>query len=226
MRCFSAFHAASPRGGPWASSLIRPPVLRQCAPRNGAPVQRTPPGASAAGGEVQPAALVGGGVGDLLVGVELGQLGALAGLADAAGLVGEVDLEAVPAQLPHHRDADDARAVGQRARAHGGGAERARDAADRARVLRAVEDLERALDLELGVGGDGADVARAAREVGRWRGGLAVRLGRLEWHRLGGLRLLRDLAGALAARAQAVEEAAAAALLARRAQRQLVAAAL
>src|SRR3954451_6819515 len=25
MRCFAAFHAASPRGGPWGSSLMRPP---------------------------------------------------------------------------------------------------------------------------------------------------------------------------------------------------------
>ena len=62
--------------------------------------------------EVQLTVVVGGGVGDLVGGVELGELGALAGDARAGRLVGEIDLEAVPAELPADDDGDDA-AFGQ-----------------------------------------------------------------------------------------------------------------
>src|SRR4051794_20516384 len=174
---------------------------------------------------MQAAALVRGGVGDLLVGLELGQLVALGDPADAARLVGEVDLVAVPAQLPHHRDAHHAGAIREGAGADGRRAQRAGDAADRARVLRGVEDLERALDLELGVRRDGADVARPARQVGR-RLALRGRRGLEGGGLLRGGRLLGDLAGALTPRAQLLDERPPPPLLARCAQRQLVAARL
>ena len=61
---------------------------------------------------------------------------------------------------------DDAGALGQRAHADLGGAERAGDAADGARVVGGVEDLQRALHLQIGVGRHRAHVARAARRLG------------------------------------------------------------
>src|SRR5690349_24224812 len=163
------------------------------------------------------AAIVGGGVGDLLVVGELGQLVPLRVAADAARLVGEVDLVAVPRELPHHRDRDDAGALGQRPHADLGGAERARDAADGARVVGGVEDLQRALHLQVGVGRHGAYVARAARRLrDHLRRLLALTLALAAARRrgLGRRGLVRgdlgvDLAGALAARAQAVDERAA-----------------
>src|SRR3954453_4170291 len=78
-------------------------------------------------GEVEAAAVVGGGVGHLLLVRELGELVALRVAPDAARLVGEVDLVAVPAELPHHGDGHDARAVGQRAHGDGRGAQRPGD---------------------------------------------------------------------------------------------------
>ena len=53
--------------------------------------------------EMQAAAIVGGGVGDLLLGGELGELVALRIAPHAARLVGEVDLVAVPARAPTSR---------------------------------------------------------------------------------------------------------------------------
>ena len=46
-----------------------------------------------------------------------------------------------------------------------GRAERAGDAADRARVVGGVEELQRPLHLEVGVGGDGAHLPRPARRL-------------------------------------------------------------
>src|SRR4051794_39889140 len=156
----------------------------------------------------------------LLLRGQLAELVALGVAPDAPGLVGEVDLEAVPAQLPHDRDGDDARAVGARAHRHAGGAERAGDAADRARVVGRVEDLQRALHLQVGVGGHRAHVA----------GALAPRLGGAAGHRLllvrrrlgGRGHLVLDLAGALAARPQAIQERAPTAVVTGVAKLQLV----
>src|SRR5829696_3635257 len=188
---------------------------------------------------MQAAAVVGGGVGDLLVVGELGEFVALRVAADAAGLVGEVDLVAVPGQLPHDRDGDHAGPLRERPHRHRGRAERARDAADGAGVVGGVEDLQRALHLEVRVGGHRAHVARAARGLGdglRRLLALALALPLAAARRRGrrGRRrrvvldgdLVVDLAGTLAARAQPVEERAAAALPARVAQREVVAAGL
>src|SRR5829696_1805624 len=90
-------------------------------------------------GEVQAAAVVGGRVGDLLVRAQLGQLVALCFAPHAARLVGEVDLVAVPGQLPHDGDGHHARPVGERPDADDRRAERARDAADGPRVVGRVE---------------------------------------------------------------------------------------
>src|SRR3954447_3201508 len=185
--------------------------------------------------QVQPAALVGRRIGLLLVLADLGELGALAVLAHAARLVGQVDLEAIPAQLPHHRDDDDARAVGQRAYRDRRRAERAGHATDRARVVGRVEQLERPLHLQVGVRRHCAYVARLARRLGglgrrrrrRRVGGRAAldpahrasRLGDLRWlERL----LLGQLAGPLAAGAQALDPRRPRALVPGRAQLQLV----
>ena len=59
--------------------------------------------------------------------------------------------------------------LGERAHGDRGRAERARDAADRAHVVGRVEDVQRALHLELGVRRHRADVARAPRRLGRAR---------------------------------------------------------
>src|SRR3954469_141614 len=192
--------------------------------------------------QVQPAALVGRRIGLLLVLADLGELGALAVLADAARLVGQVDLEAIPAQLPHHRDDDDARAVGQRAYRDRRRAERAGHATDRARVVGRVEQLERPLHLQVGVRRHRAYVARLARRLGglgrRGRrigggGGPPPRARRAALDpahrapRLGALRrlerlVLGQLARPLPAGAQALDPRRARALVTRRAQLQLV----
>src|SRR5829696_795154 len=184
---------------------------------------------------MEAAAVVRGGVGDRLVVRELGQLVALRIAPDAARLVGEVDLVAVPGQLPHDRDRDDAGALRQWAHADLGSPQRARDTADRARVVGGVEDLQRPLHLQVGVGRHGAHVARAARGLrDRLRGllAIAVALALAAARRRGrrgdlvGRDLFVDVAGPLAARAQAVQERAPAALAARMAQRESGAAGL
>ena len=121
-------------------------------------------------------------------------------------------------------------------------AERARDAGDRARVLGAVEDLERALHLELGVRRHGVDVARLARRsVARLAAAAGARGARSVDDSGGSVQLGGDRAGrapalgalgelgrrrALAALAQPPEQRARRGRGARRARRQLVAAAL
>src|SRR4051794_12715409 len=153
---------------------------------------------------MQCTAFVGRRVDDLLLGDQLGQLVALGVTPDAAGLIGEVDLKAVPGELPHHGDRHHRGAVRPRSHAHAGRAQRAGDAADGARVVRGVEDVQRALHLELGVGGHGADVAlRAARRLHRQ--GLRGRRGLVL-----GLVVVGGLARALApAGPQAVDQRAA-----------------
>src|SRR5215217_3079824 len=165
------------------------------------------------------AALVGRGVDDLLLLAQLGQLVALRVAPDAAGLVGEVDLEPVPAELPHDGDRDDARPVRPRAHGHRGCAERPRDAADRARVVGRVEDLQRPLHLQIGVRRHGADVARPAR---RLRRGPGRRLGLVVYD----VGLVRNLARAPATRPQAVQEGPPATVVTRMAQLEVVAAGL
>src|SRR3954447_24353347 len=183
--------------------------------------------------QVQRAALVGRRVGLVLVLADLGELGALAVLPDAARLVGQVDLEAIPAQLPHHRDDDDARAVGQRAHRDRRRAERPGHAADRARVVGRVEQLERPLHLQVGVRRHRAYVARLARRLGglgrrgRRIGGRAALDPAHRAPRLGDLRrlerlVLGQLARPLPAGAQALDPRRARALVTRRAQLQLV----
>src|SRR3954452_24215625 len=157
-------------------------------------------------------ALVRGCVDHLLLRDQLGELVALGVAAYAAGLVGEVDLEAVPGQLPHHRDRDDGGAVGPRAHAHRGRAQRAGDAADGPRVVGRVEDIQRALHLQLGVGRHRADVALLAARLGRR--GLALPLAftprRGRRRRLLVLAALLDALDPLAAAgAQALDERAA-----------------
>src|SRR5258705_8370248 len=107
--------------------------------------------------KMETSGLVSGGIGGLVVVVELGQLRALLGHAHARGLVAEVDLVAVPAQLPGHDDRYDAALGGRRAHSDDGRTERSRNAADGARVLGAVEELDRPGDLQVGVGGDRMD---------------------------------------------------------------------
>src|SRR3954451_25118390 len=117
--------------------------------------------------EVQLALLVGRGVGDLVGGLELGELGPLGHEAHAGGFVAEVDLEAVPRELPADDDRDDA-ALGQRRPDRDDrGAEGAGDARDGARVRARVEEVERARHLQVEVRRDRVDVARLARRRGR-----------------------------------------------------------
>ena len=154
--------------------------------------------------------------------------------AHAAALVGEIDLVAVPAQLPDHGDDHDARALGQRPHGDDGGPSERATPADRARVVGCVEQLERPLHLELGVGRDRADVARLARRAGSGAGvgGLASGVGvqapdRRRGSGGGSAELgVGALAGALAPPAQPPDPRARAALLAGRAQLQLVGAVL
>ena len=96
------------------------------------------------------------------------ELGPLLGDAHPVGLVGEVDLVAVPRQLPGHDDRHDAGALGTRV-VHGDRRrpERASDPRDRARMLGHVEELERAHALHLVAGGHRVDVALAARRAAR-----------------------------------------------------------
>src|SRR3954469_8409930 len=162
--------------------------------------------------QVQRTALVGGGVRLTLLRRQLGELVALRVAPYTAGLVGQVDLEAVPRELPHHGDGHHRGPVGARAHAHGGRSERPGDAADGALVVGRVEHVERALHLELRVGRDGPDVARRPR---RLRHGRGRRLGLL-WS------LVVQIARALARVAQALEEGAPAALVARVVERQVV----
>src|SRR3954451_3451263 len=92
--------------------------------------------------EMEAPSLICGCIGGLVVGIELGQLRALLGHAYPGRLVSEVDLVAVPAQLPGHDDRHDA-ALGRRGtHSDHRRAEGARDAADGARVLGAVEELD------------------------------------------------------------------------------------
>src|SRR3954471_18874246 len=125
--------------------------------------------------EVQLALLVGRGVGHLVGGLELGELGPLRHEADPGRLVAEVDLEAVPRQLPADDDRHHAALGRRRADGDDRRAERPGDAGDGARVRARVEEVERARHLQVEVRGDGVDVAMLARRRGR---PLALALGR------------------------------------------------
>src|SRR4051812_16135670 len=124
-------------------------------------------------GEVQLALLVGRGVGDLVGRLELGELRPLGDEPDPRGLVAEVDLEAVPGQLPSDDDRHDAALGRRRAHGHDRRAQRARDTRDRARVRARVEEVERARHLELEVRRDRVNAALLAR---RRRGAVALPL--------------------------------------------------
>ncbi|CAA9466882.1 MAG: hypothetical protein AVDCRST_MAG13-116 [uncultured Solirubrobacteraceae bacterium] len=139
-----------------------------------------PPRLRPAGDEVQLAVLVGGGVGPLVGRLELGELGALRGHAHPGRLVAEVDLVAVPAQLPPHDDRDDGALRRGGAGRDDGGAERARDARHGPRVGARVEDLERPGDLHLRVRGDRVHRSRLAPDGVPGVVGRGVRVGRGE----------------------------------------------
>ena len=96
--------------------------------------------------EVQLPVLVGGGVGDLVGGVELGQLRALPGRARTPPASSERSTSKRYQHSSHITTiATTLGSVGERAHATTGAPERAGDAADGARVLGRVEDVERAL---------------------------------------------------------------------------------
>ena len=166
--------------------------------------------------------LVGGGVGDL-VGRRRARTSSVPWPATphAGGLVGEVDLVAVPATAPRRRRSSRRCPRSRDGRTTTIGApERARDAGDGARVLAGVEELDRARDLQLGVRRDRVDVARArgggarsARVAGcaapaAARRGLAVLVRRRRRAAVVGRRSSRRLARR--ARAGAAQRAAAA----------------
>src|SRR3954454_13100926 len=161
-------------------------------------------------GEVQLALLVGGGVRDLVGRLELGELRPLGHEAHAGGLVAEIDLEAVPRQLPADDDRHDAALGRRRADGDDRRAERARHAGDRPRVRAPVEQVERAGHLELGVRRDRVDAALLAR--GRRR---TLGLGRAVVVAV----VVAGLVGAVAAAAQPREEPARAAVVRARAGR-------
>src|SRR4051812_5125218 len=122
-------------------------------------------------GEVQLALLVGGGIGHLIGGLELRELGPLRDEAGARGLVAGGDLEAGPRQPPPDDDRDDAALRGRRAHGDDRRAERPGDAGDGARVRALVEEVERAGHLHVEVRRDRVDVARLA---GRRRRAVAL----------------------------------------------------
>ncbi len=115
-------------------------------------------------------AVVGGGVGLALLGRELVELVALAGDAHARDLVGEVDLVAVPAQLPGDDDVDDAAAgvADGSTETSGRPSERAMPATVRG-CSESLNSVDRRGDLVLDAGRHGADVARLAARAPRSR---------------------------------------------------------
>ncbi len=96
---------------------------------------------------MQRPALVGRRVDRQLLGMQLGELGALRVAADAPGLVGEIDSPLIPGQLPGDRDPDLARRSRARADRHPGTAQRPGEAGHHHRLLAVVEAVDRTLDL-------------------------------------------------------------------------------
>src|SRR5439155_23887492 len=103
------------------------------------------------GDQRQRALLVGERVADPLAPVELVERAALGGHASLRRLLVEVDAVAVPAQLPGDHDRDQAEVLIE-LRAHLRRPQRAREACGPARILAAVEDLERQLERPQGWG--------------------------------------------------------------------------